>query len=179
MDMVDTNTYILLQAFASVLLVTHFLWMAGKKRGIFEAVLIFDSAKYWFGPSYARKEFTDATKDVNHDGKVSYWERTFPKDGGHRTKLKEVIYLALAAAFTMLAFWRILRACMVFENIFTDTFLWLVAYPILLVVVVASYWFLVFSYAFDRSLKKHRYPPKRNDFDEGDIYSPPPSILNF
>lgn len=178
--MVGENTFLLLQLIASLILVTGLLWMAGTKRGIFEAVLIFDTAKYWYGPSYSRREFTDGNKDDNHDAKVSYWERTFPDDGGHRTKLKEIVFLALAAAFTMNSFWLLLLASVRFENWFTAAFLWLFDHRILLLAVVAAYWFLVYSFAFDVSLSKHRKPPPpTHPFDEGDIYSPPSNVPNY
>jgi hypothetical protein len=32
-----------------------------------------------------------SNKNRNNDGKTSYWEKTFPNDGGHRNKLFEFI----------------------------------------------------------------------------------------
>lgn len=72
------------------------LYLAGRCRGKFEVILIFDTLKLWKGENYSRFQFTSRSKDTNNDGKVSYWERTFPKDGGHRIKLREVIYISIA-----------------------------------------------------------------------------------
>lgn len=161
----------IVQLIAGFILITSLLVLAGRQRAIFECVLIYDSAQLWFGERFSKKAFTDASKDTNFDGKVSYLERTFPKDGGHRAKLKEVIYSALAAASMVITFWLALRATINHDNWLTDAFLYAVGYRIILLIVLAAFWFLVYSYSFVVFHAKYRKPPKTlKDFV---AYDPP------
>jgi hypothetical protein len=77
-------------------------YFGGYLRGLFECVLLFDSVDDWFGPFWAFDAFTEG-KDRNKDGKVSFWELNFPKDGGHRAKLYELSCYAFGAAILALA----------------------------------------------------------------------------
>jgi hypothetical protein len=67
-----------------------FALIAGYCRALFECIVLFDSlyekhgySEWW---SYAR--FTR--------NKQGYWQNTFPNDGGHRIKIIEFIFDALA-----------------------------------------------------------------------------------
>ena len=130
--------------FATILLV-----LAGRQRAIFECVLIYDSAKLWFGERFSKHAFTNASKDTNKDGKVSYLERTFPSDGGHRAKLWEVIFSGLAAATMVITYWLCLQASI--KSI---------SYLIILMISLAVFWFLVYSYSFVVFHARYRKPPR-------------------
>lgn len=78
------------------------LFFGGYLRGLFECVLLFDAVDDWKGPYWAFKLFA-SDKDRNKDGKVSFWERNFPNDGGHRAKLFELILYSTATILVALS----------------------------------------------------------------------------
>jgi hypothetical protein len=88
-------------AIGLILLAFLLYLFGGWLRGLFEGVILFDSVDDWFGPFWAFDLFA-SDKDRNDDGKVSFWELNFPKDGGHRAKLYELCcYAAGAGALAM------------------------------------------------------------------------------
>ncbi len=131
------------------LLALYCFYKAGRERGVFEVVLIFDTAKWWLGERFSRAAF-EASKDKNYDGKVSYWERTFPNDGGHRAKLSEQIHLSLALLFSMFGFVFIISAV-------PNEYQWYVFYGYAILMTIAR--FVVFSAGFLHSFKLYRNPP--------------------
>jgi hypothetical protein len=148
---------------AGFTLITLLLVLAGRKRAIFECVLIYDSAKLWFGDRFAKSRFTDASKDYNLDGKVSYLERTFPKDGGHRAKLWEVIYLGLAAGYIADQSFNALILASLHDNIIANAYFLIYKIPLLLNVLLAAFWFLVYSGSFVFFHSRYRKPPKHHE----------------
>lgn len=91
-------TYLILLCIVALL----FFYLGGYLRGLFEAVILFDSVDDWFGPYWAFSAFTEG-KDRNKDGKISFWELNFPNDGGHRAKLYELNCYAIGACFLAVA----------------------------------------------------------------------------
>jgi len=85
----------------------------GVCRGIFECVTIMKSMEYHWKRTITittevgeRKTFYYWSydlfvynKDRNGDGKATWWEKTFPNDGGHRIKLLELFFYGLGATF--------------------------------------------------------------------------------
>lgn len=82
----------------------------GFLRGLFEAVILFDSVDDWLGPRWAFKLFGD-DKDRNHDGKVSFMELNFPNDNTHRAKLYEILCYAFASCFLAIGAGFLLMSC--------------------------------------------------------------------
>lgn len=153
----------IVQLIAGFTLITSLLVLAGRQRAIFECVLIYDSAKLWFGDRFSKSRFTNSSKDYNLDGKVSYLERTFPKDGGHRAKLKEVIFSGLAAAAMVITFWLALRASINYDNWLVYALYYAIGYRIILLIVLAAFWFLVYSGSFVYFHSRYRKPPKNHE----------------
>lgn len=145
------------------------LFAAGFLRGMFEVLLIFDTLKLWLGDRYSRRSF-EASKDTNHDGDVSYWEKTFPPDGGHRTKLWEVILLSLSLFFAgsvmKYGLWYLLD-CQAKETAQDIYYFCWIPFPYLLIPIA----FLVYSAGFRFSFRRYREVPPGND--DGDIFTPP------
>lgn len=133
------------------LLALYCFYKAGRERGVFEVVLIFDTAKLWLGERFSRAAF-EASKDRNYDGKVSYWERTFPNDGGHRAKLSEQIHLSFALFFSMVGLIHALIAIQI-----EDTWFVVIGYAILMTIAR----FVVFSAGFLHSFNLYRYAPPK------------------
>lgn len=141
----------------TLLLLAAYLVFAGRCRAMFECIILYDTAKLWFGERYSRKAFIEA-KDRNNDGKTTYWERTFPNDGGHRAKLAEVLYLALAAAMGVGVVIKAFLYVAYGENNFwqevlANLFYW--PWPIL----IGLGTFLIYSGSFGYFHKKYRKPP--------------------
>lgn len=116
----------------------------GWLRGLFEAVLLFDSVDDWFGPFWAFKLFA-SDKDRNGDGKVTFWELNFPKDGGHRAKLYELLSYSFGSCF--------LAICAVFVFI-NYTLPWQAALLIASVIPFVIWW--IISVGFLISFNKYR-----------------------
>jgi hypothetical protein len=136
-------------------------YKAGRERGVFECILIFDTAKWWLGLKFSRAAF-EQSKDANYDGKVSYWERTFPADGGHRTKLYEVIHIAIGI---MLSLYGYVYLILSLSQSNTDSTYWIAwLSPIL----IAPAYFIIFSAGFLHSFKLYRNPPPEihSDYQE-------------
>lgn len=149
------------------------LFSAGFLRGMFEVIVIFDTLKLWLGDRFSRRSF-EASKDTNQDGAVSYLEKTFPKDGGHRTKLWEVILLSLSLFFAgsvmKYGLWYLLNFPEKEAAQEVYYFGW-IPFPYLLIPIA----FLVYSAGFRVAFKRYReVPPEDHD---GDILAPAHPLL--
>lgn len=146
----------------SLLLLSSFLfYQAGRLRGVFECILVFDSVKWWSGLRYSRAAF-EQSKDTNYDGKVSYWERTFPKDGGHRSKLWEVILIAMGISVTMYSYVYLILYLAETDCDACYYVAWL--WP----AIMTPLYFIVFSAGFLHSFKHYRKDPPEihSDYQE-------------
>ena len=89
-----------------------FLLISGICSGIFECVVIMDTMKHHWKRTidvrvngnlrilpYWSKELFELNKDRNSDGDISWLEKTFPNDGGHRIKVLEILSLGYAIMF--------------------------------------------------------------------------------
>lgn len=61
------------------------LLFAGSFRAIFEIVMV-----WGYHDGYSKKEFENKSKDRNKDGKLSWFELTFPDEPVHRVKRWEM-----------------------------------------------------------------------------------------
>lgn len=123
------------------------LYIGGWLRGLFEAVVLFDSVDDWLGPYWAFVLFA-SDKDRNKDGKVTFMELNFPNDGGHRAKLFEL----LCYSFSILFF--AVGAIMAFHYIPKNE---LIISAISLITPFILWWFI--SIGFLTSFNKYR--PKK------------------
>jgi len=130
----------MIEAIALIFLACLAFYAGGYLRGIFESILIFDTAKDWLGPYWAFKLFA-SEKDRNKDGKTSYWELTFPDDGGHKSKLWELCMYAIGAGVLSLA---------------NDPLTHYAGQPWYILGAVPLLW-LSCSYGFLRAFRKYRY----------------------
>jgi hypothetical protein len=117
------------------------LYLGGWNRAKFECIIIFDSLKIWYGDDYSKETFFNKDKDTNKDGKRSWFELTFPDDGGHRLKRYEMLFYGLAS------------------SLFAAS-LWVAALPIIYTIAIAvSYapiYFAITGYGFVLGFKKYR-----------------------
>lgn len=86
------------------LISTICLLVGGYCRGLFECVLIFDSVKFHKGEKWSRKLFY-ASKDINKDNKITWFESTFTVDKTHRVKRMEIVFYELCSAFFAASLW--------------------------------------------------------------------------
>jgi hypothetical protein len=97
--------------------------------------------KIWYGDDYSKETFFNKDKDTNKDGKRSWFELTFPDDGGHRLKRYEMLFYGLAS------------------SLFAAS-LWVAALPIIYTIAIAvSYapiYFAITGYGFVLGFKKYR-----------------------
>jgi hypothetical protein len=113
-----------------ILVSVGLLILAGLSRAIFECIIFFDTPKKYLGSYYSRDLFY-SNKDRNNDGKTSYWENTFPDDGGHRIKLVEIICLITSGiGFINLNGWQS--------------------------IIYIIFSFMIYSYSFEQFFKKYR-----------------------
>jgi hypothetical protein len=77
--------------------------VAGFSRAIFECIILFNTltTKHGWSTFWSRENFV-ASKDVNRDGKITYWENSFPINGGHIIKWPEIIGLLYGNIFLLL-----------------------------------------------------------------------------
>lgn len=89
-----------------------FFVLGGYCRGIFECVTIMKTMDTWLTETinvknipykYWGYDLFILNKDRNGDGKATWWEKTFPNDGGHRIKLLELFYYGLGATFLLIS----------------------------------------------------------------------------
>lgn len=99
------------------LLSAGFFISGGLCRGIFECVTIMKTmAKWWVKQIWITTESGEKkqfyywsydlfiyNKDRNGDGKATWWEKTFPNDGGHRIKVLELFCYGLGATFLFIS----------------------------------------------------------------------------
>lgn len=130
---------------------------SGEGMAIFECILTFDTIKLYLGEFYSKDLFV-SNKDRNKDGKQSYWERTLPKDGGHRLKLVSLIVLFFGVNGTWIGAGTLLVSC----DIHIEW--WMIP-------ISAIGMFLLYSAGFELGYAKYRKPPLGpNDFV---AYDPP------
>ena len=131
------------QAIALTLLACLAFYAGGYLRGIFESILIFDTAKTHLGPYWSFELFGSA-KDRNKDGKLSLLETHFPDDGGHKAKRWELMIYALGAGILALA---------------NDYLSAALGQPWYILAAVPVLWWCS-SFGFLRAFKKYRYVKK-------------------
>ena len=124
------------------------LFFGGCLRGLFECVILFDSVDDWKGPYWAFKLFA-SDKDRNKDGKVSFWERNFPNDGGHRAKLFELNLYSIASILLAIS---VYYASELIESL--PYWVVIIAAPL-----VAGFLWWVKSFSFLVSFNKYRKAP--------------------
>lgn len=115
--------------------------LAGFARALFECILFHDTIKLWLGEYYSKQLF-DSHKDRNKDGKISYMENAFPKDGGHFVKRVEYGATAFGIVF-------VCNLCVVLSD-----------YWFVILIMPVAY-FLIVSAAFEMSYSTFRYPPRK------------------
>lgn len=127
-------------------------YLAGRQRGKFEVILIFDTLKFWKGKRFERDLFYNGNKDRNKDGKISYMELTFPSDGGHRTKLWEVVLVSLSVFESPIVIGQLVYRfdnCGVAEH-------WVVN---AIIFITGPLFFLAYSLGFRHAFQKYRHVP--------------------
>jgi hypothetical protein len=129
-------------------------FVGGLMRGMFECVIIFDSMKDFYGSWWSYKLFKD-NKDRNNDGEISFLERNFPNDGGHRAKLAELLLYAYGGVCYAIAFFSASFELM----ILADYWIYLIGF----VSVITIWW--VMSIGFLTSFKKYRHGKKTAKFN--------------
>lgn len=117
------------------------LYLGGWNRAKFECILIFDSLKLWYGDDYSRKVFFYKDKDTNKDGKRSWFELTFPQDGGHRIKRYEITFYGLGSALFAASLW--------FANLPN-------IYSVLIVLAFIPVYIGITGFGFELGFKKYR-----------------------
>lgn len=117
------------------------LYLGGWNRAKFECIIIFDSLKIWYGDDFSKETFFNKDKDTNKDGKRSFFELTFPNDGGHRLKRYEMLFYGLASALFAASLW--------FIDLPT-------IYTVLIGLVYAPTYFAITGFGFDLGFKKYR-----------------------
>lgn len=96
-----------------ILLSAICFFASGICQGIFECTTIINSMqKHWtrtilikegFFYYWSRELFVE-NKDRNFDGKATWFEKTFPNDGGHRIKVLQIFLVGVGATMLGLAF---------------------------------------------------------------------------
>ncbi len=66
------------------------LWLTGRCKAITDLIDQHDALKY--KGTYYTREFMWSTKDRNKDGKITFWESSFPKDGWHKAERWRTVY---------------------------------------------------------------------------------------
>lgn len=79
-----------------ILLVLQLL-IIGVMFTFYEGIVVLNLFYKW-GEWWSKKLF-EKNKDRNNDGVVSYWERTFPKDGGHCFKRLLIVAISSTISF--------------------------------------------------------------------------------
>lgn len=72
----------------NILIYVLLLFVAGRQKAIMD--LILEGRLDYKGYAYTRAAM-EATKDADKDGKITYWESTFPKDAWHRAERYRVL----------------------------------------------------------------------------------------
>lgn len=115
--------------------------VAGSLRAFFELVLIFDNHE-----SIKRNDFFNKSKDRNNDGKLSWFELTFPDEPLHRVKRHEIVLYAVGLTFfigSMLIIFSFLN--------------WLSLWPLIgLAVITPIVFFAATGFGFDSYFKENR-----------------------
>lgn len=62
----------------------------------YEGIIIMDFFSKW--GKWWTKAYFESNKDRNNDGRISWWERTFPNDGGHF--FKRLLVVLIGAGIT-------------------------------------------------------------------------------
>jgi len=127
---------------------------AGICFAIYQCVVVMNTMQYWWpkeitiktidGPKkfkYWSLELFVYSKDRNGDGKATWWEKTFPNDGGHRIGIAMILFFCYATWFRLLPF-----------SIESLGILWSVLFSFL---VPIAMWFIV-SYGFIITFDKYR-----------------------
>lgn len=109
-----------------------FALISGYCRALFECIILFDSLfeKHGYSEYWSYKRFTRLKK--------GYWGRTFPNDGGHRIKLVELLFDALACVCFAFAF----------DNILSN--------HLLIIIAVIVCYSLIKSFGFEKTFKELR-----------------------
>lgn len=129
-------------------------YAGGCLRGLFECVLLFDSVDDFLGPRWAFELFT-SNKDRNKDGRVDFWEKHFPNDGGHRAKLFELLLYALGCNCYAIAFF----SASFYLMTISDYCIYLIGF-----VSIFTIWWIM-SIGFLTTFKKYRYGKAVAKFD--------------
>lgn len=117
------------------------LLFAGSSRAVFEIVMI-----WGYHDGYSKKEFENKSKDRNQDGKLSWFELTFPDEPLHRLKRWEMALYGFGSS-----------AITASLLIFIYCFGWLCVSMICVAVVIAAVTFFVFTgLGFDVYFKSER-----------------------
>lgn len=140
--------------FIALFISIGFFFIGGYLRGLFECVLLFDSVDDFLGPKWAFKLFT-SDKDRNKDGRVSFWEKHFPNDGGHRAKLAELLLYSAGCVFYTFALFSASFKLL----LLSDYWIYLIGF-----VSIFTIWFII-SIGFLTSFKKYRYGKTSAKFD--------------
>ena len=74
----------------------YLMALGGNCRAIFECVMLWDNIR-----GFSLEEFKNKSKDTNHDGKISWWEQTFPKDSLHKIKRVELMSYGFGLSFLL------------------------------------------------------------------------------
>lgn len=131
-------------AFILVAVGLFILLFSGTARAVFELVLIFDNQK-----NLRRKEFFDKSKDANNDGKVSWWEATFPNEKVHGVKRLEMICAGIGCTFLLAGLF-----------LFLNELQWLNIYTFIgLLILNPIIFFATTGWGFDTYFKNNR--PKK------------------
>ena len=81
--------------------------LAGVCFGVYQCTTIMNTMKKWWTRQitikegvfyYWSSELFVCNKDRNWDGKASWWEMTFPNDGGHRIGVAMILLFSLGAS---------------------------------------------------------------------------------
>lgn len=117
------------------------LLFSGSSRAVFEIVMI-----WGYHDGYSKKEFENKSKDKNQDGKLSWFELTFPDEPLHRVKRWEMALYGFGSSA--------LTASLI---IFIYSFGWLGVTSICLAVLLAAITFFAFTgLGFDVYFKNNR-----------------------
>lgn len=141
---------------AAIFLLISFaaFYAGGCFRGIFECILIFDSIKEFWGNWWSYTLFK-YNKDRNNDGKIDFLEKHFPNDGGHRSKLFELLLYSLGCVCYGIAFFSASYKLMMLS----EYWIYLIGF-----VSIFTIWWII-SIGFLTTFKKYRYGKAVAKFD--------------
>jgi len=119
----------------------YLMALGGNCRAIFECVMLWDNMK-----GFSLEEFKNKSKDVNHDGKISWWEKTFPNDAVHRIKRIELASYGVGFSFFLAG---LLYMVLYFFTLNSITFL-------LLYTITPVLFFAITGFSFSFYFNKYR-----------------------